>query len=378
MDDLDVTRIRAYAATPALMPAARYSGREDLSVFNIEILRLTLANGAEGVSSCEGGWGGAQGGDVVRNLGRISDRILGENVTHRVALTDSLLADAGEGPWEEISLIDCAMWDAYARSIGKPLWQLLGGHRDRVEAYASTVAYLTIDEYLSDAKRCTELGYRAIKFHMKADLDFDLEMVRAVTAQHRESDLRFMVDLEECYTFDEAIRLGEVLSDLPFDWMEAPLPDRDLEAYIELNKAVGIDVLPAGNTLVGPEHWTKGLRSGAWSRLRSDAINAGGVSGMVKAIELAQSMQVPVELQSFGFQPAQHVNLHLMLGLPGCTWFEHPVPAAAFEYATHNPLQLDSEGCVQAAKGPGLGLEINWDLIESDAFTTFDSFDVDP
>jgi len=373
VDELDIARIRAYAATPALMPAARYSGREQPTTTNIEIVRLTLSNGAEGTASCDSGWCGLEGGDVVRDIREISTRVLGKNVAHRAALTESLLADAGEGPWEAISLLDCAMWDAYARGVGQPLWKILGGHRERIEAYASTVAYLTMEEYLDDTEQLARLGYRAIKFHMNTDPDFDLDMVQAVARAHRDSNLRFMVDLEQCYTFDEAVSLGEVLDKLPFDWMEAPLPDDNLDAYVELNKAVAIDVLPAGNTLVGMKNWTDGLRREAWSRLRCDATNAGGVTTVIKAIELAQTMQVPVELQSYGFQPGQHANLHLMLGLAGCTWFEHPAPQAPYDYATRNPLMLDSQGCVSAAEAPGLGLDMDWELIATDAFATFDS-----
>jgi L-alanine-DL-glutamate epimerase-like enolase superfamily enzyme len=373
VDELDIARIRAYAATPTMMPAVRYTGRKQPTKVNIEIVRLTLVNGTEGIACCDSGWGVSAGGDVVRDIREISARVIGRNVLHRSALTESLLAGAGEGPWEAISLIDCAMWDAWARSEGRPLWQVLGGHQQRIEAYASTVAHLTIEEYLDDTRKFAELGYRAIKFHMNTDPDFDLEMVRAVANVARDSHLRFMVDIEQCYTFDEAKRLGEALDQLPFEWMEAPLPDDDLDAYVELNKAVAIDVLPAGNTLLGLQNWTEGLRREAWSRLRCDVTNGGGVTTVLKALELAQTMNVPVELQSYGFQPAQHANLHLMLGREGCTWFEHPGPQEPFDYATRNPVMLDSKGCVSAAEGSGLGLDVDWEQIETDAFATFES-----
>jgi L-alanine-DL-glutamate epimerase-like enolase superfamily enzyme len=372
-DETDIARIRAYAATPAMMPATRFTGRDHPMKMNIEIVRLTLVNGTEGTASTDSGWGGRQGGDVVRDIREFSTQVLGQNVLHRATLTESLLAHAGEGPWDAISLLDCAMWDAYARSLGRPVWQLLGGHQERIDAYASTLANLTIEEYLDDAQRFAALGYRAIKFHMNTDPDFDLAMVQAVATAHRDSNLRFMVDLEQCYTFDEAVRLGEALGKLPFDWMEAPLPDHDLEAYAELNKAIAIDVLPAGNTLVGLENWTGGLRCGAWSRLRCDVTNGGGVTTVLKAMELAHAMNVPVDLQSYGFQPAQNANLHLMLGLGGCTWFEHPAPHAPFDYATRKPLSLDPQGRVSAAEGPGLGIDMDWELIATDAFVTFDS-----
>lgn len=373
MDELDVARLRAYAVTPPLMPAVRYTGREQPTKRNIEILRLTLANGTEGVATCDTGSVDTEAGSVVRDIRDVASRVLGQSVLNRASLTESLLADAGEGPWEGISVVDCAMWDAYAQSVGKPLWKILGGHQERIEAYASTVANLTIEDYLEDVERYAALGYRAIKLHMNTDLEFDLDMVQAVATAHRDSNLRFMVDLEQCYTFDEAVRLGEALSKLPFDWMEAPLPDHDLEAYVELNKAISIDVLPAGNTLVGIENWTDGLCRGAWSRLRCDVTNGGGVTTVIEAMKLARSMDVPVELQSFGFQPTQHANLHVMLGLEGCTWFEHPAPQEPYDYATYKPVVLDREGCVSAREGPGLGIDMDWELIASDAFVTFDS-----
>jgi L-alanine-DL-glutamate epimerase-like enolase superfamily enzyme len=355
------------------MPAARYTGRGQPTKRNIEILRLTLVNGTEGVATCDTASAGTEAGGVVHDIRDIASRVLGQSVLHRTSLTESLLADAGEGPWEGISVVDCAMWDAYAQSVGRPLWQLLGGYQERIEAYASTVANLTINDYLDDVERYAALGYRAIKLHMNTDPDFDLDLVQAVARAHRDTDLRFMVDLEECYTFDEAVRLGEALDKLPFDWMEAPLPDHDIEAYVELNKAISIDVLPAGNTLVGLKNWTEGLRRGAWSRLRCDVTNGGGVTTILEAMRLARSMNVPVELQSFGFQPTQHANLHVMLGLEGCTWFEHPAPQEPYDYATRNPLMLDSQGCVGAADGPGLGLDVDWEQIATDAFATFDS-----
>jgi len=373
VDELDIARIRAYAVTPPLMPAARYTGREQPTKRNIEILRLTLVNGTEGVATCDTGSADTEAGGVVRDIRDIASQVLGQSVLNRTSLTESLLADAGEGPWEGISVVDCAMWDAYARCEGRPLWQILGGYQERIQAYASTVANLTIDEYLDDVQRYAALGYRAIKLHMNTDPDFDLEMVQAVATAHRDSELRFMVDLEECYSFDEAVKLGEALDKLPFDWMEAPLPDHDLDAYVELNKAIAIDVLPAGNTLVGVKNWTEGLQRRAWSRLRCDVTNGGGITTILEAIKLARSMNAPVELQSFGFQPTQHANLHVMLGLEGCTWFEHPAPQEPYDYATRNPLMLDSEGCVGAAGGPGLGLDVDWEQITTDAFATFDS-----
>jgi len=47
-----------------------------------------------------------------------------------------------------------------------------------------------------------------------------------------------------------------------------------------------------------------------------------------------------------------------MLGVNGCSYFEHPVPFEHFEYGCANPIRIEKDGCVSAPRGPGLGLDI--------------------
>ena len=372
-EDFRVVRVRAYAVAPDGTPPTRYHGRMEPERMNAEIARVTLANGAEGAASSLSGWNGREAGWIARRIEPLADALLGADAARRSDATRALLAGAGAGPWEAVSMLDCAMWDAYARATGRPLWRLLGGRRERIPAYASTEAYLSIEEYLDATRRFVALGYRAVKFHMNTDPDFDLELVRIVTRTHGDGGIRFMTDQEQQQTFDEAARLGEAMSRGPFDWLEAPLPDEDLDAYVELNRAVGVDVLPAGNTLVGLDNWRVGLERKAWSRLRFDACNAGGITTAIEAVGLARAMGVPVEIQSFGFGPAQRTNLHVMLGLGGCTWFERPAPSAPWDYPVREPLALDAQGRVGAGEGPGLGADIDWRDVEANAVARFDS-----
>ncbi len=372
-DDFKVTRVRAYAMTPRQTRPTRFHGRMDLEAMSIELARVTLASGAEGAASYLSGYSGRETGCVVREVEALADMVLGADVTRRSDVTDRMLKAAGAWQWACVSILDCAMWDAYGRAVGQPVWRLLGGYRERIPAYASTDAFMTLEEYFDAAKRLVAMGYPAIKFHMNTDSDFDVELVRAITRLYGDGRVRFMTDQEQLCTFDEAVRLGEAMSNGPFDWLEAPLPDRGLDAYVELNAAVGVDVLPAGNTLLGLENWREGLQRKAWSRLRFDVCNAGGLSVAPQAFGLARAMEVPVELQSYGFGTAQLANLHAMLGLSGGTWFEQPVPQESFDFPLSNPLRLDALGCIAAPGGAGFGAEIDWADVEAQATVRFDS-----
>ena len=217
------------------------------------------------------------------------------------------------------------------------------------------------------------MSCRGVKFHMNCDPAFDLELIERVATVYRDSGIRFMVDLEQEYSFDDAVRLGRRLAALDFDWMEAPLPDTDLDAYAALTASVAIDVLPVGYVMSALDVWADALRRGAWSRLRCEVCSTGGITTAVQALALGRAFGVPTELQSFGYPATQAANLQVMLGVPGCTWFEYPMPGDDFSYAAIEPLRLDAEGCIGASHDAGLGLTLDWATIEADAVTVFDS-----
>jgi len=217
------------------------------------------------------------------------------------------------------------------------------------------------------------MGYPAVKFHTQCDPDFDLEMTSAVCTAFASTGLRFMVDLEQVYDYENAVRLGRALSDMPCDWLEAPLDDTAIDAYAELRRAVGVDIISAGNTVVELPAMADAIERRAWSRLRCDPSNVGGISACTKAMALASAHGLKTELKSYGYPLSQAANLHVMLGVSGCSYFEHPVPFEHFEYGCANPIRIEKDGCVSAPQGPGLGLDLDWDQIERDASLVIDT-----
>jgi len=343
MNDLDITRLRVYFVAPDVTPPYRWTGTCEPSPVYYNIVRLTTAGGIEGVS------------------GVLSDDYYAEQ-------------DQYENPEDfDESLIEIALWDAIARKANKPLYKLLGGAQERIPAYASSPVFETVDEYLGYVRLIQRKGYLAVKFHTQCDPDFDLEMASAVSNAIAGTDLRFMVDIEQTYDYERSIILGRALSKMPCDWLEAPLDDTDIDAYAELRRAVDVDILCAGNTVVDLPDMADAIERGAWSRLRCDPCNVGGISAAIKAMELANSYGLKTELQSYGYPLSQAANLHVMLGVKGCSYFEHPVPYEHFEYGCANPIRIEKDGCVSAPQGPGLGLDLDWDQIERDASLVIDT-----
>jgi muconate cycloisomerase len=123
------------------------------------ILRMTLADGTEGL------------GEFYRDhewlrIEAICANLLGQSIM------DLPLQDLPLPLCREYDGFECAIWDAYSKSLGVPLHRLLGGAiRDHVPVSAWS-SHRTMDEVGPWVKRYHDQGYKVIKF--KCDLEDDV------------------------------------------------------------------------------------------------------------------------------------------------------------------------------------------------------------
>ena len=272
-----------------------------------------------------------------------------------------------------IAAIDIALWDLLGKIEDKPIYQLLGGTRDRIKAYASTPMFDDVPAYLDFVDQMISEGFTAIKFHCWCDPDKDLELARAVRKRFPGDEIAFMLDVENNYDRETALRAAQELQDLNFSWFEAPLFDYDLEGYRELTRQVSIPILPSGNWIQDLPAFGEALRTRAWSVARTDLTMCGGFTGGRQAMQMAAAEGMRCEIMSWGFTLVAAANLHLMLGFDNCTYYEQAVPYESYEYGMKDVIRTQPDGHVYAPQGPGLGLEIDWDAMQEATIHLIDS-----
>ena len=377
--DLDIVRARVYAVVPPSTPPYRWTGLDGYVRVTDNILRLTARNGLEGVASNTSNvpqdetasTTGREDRALADRLGTLARSVLGTNALERESHNERCLAESNDPRRRGESLIDVALWDLVGKALGLPLWSLLGGARHVIAAYASTPVLEAVEDYEELLTDLTERGFGATKIHVWCEPERDLELIRYL-APRFEGRMRLMLDVEQRYSFDDAVTMGRELARHGALWFEAPLPDTDLEAYVELREAIDVPVICAGNTVNAPGQLDAGLAMGAWSSLRTGPTHAGGISAARRAMALAEARGANVELQSYGYEGRKLASLHLALGCGNCSFFEMPVPLEHYEYETRCPPRPDAEGLMHAPKGSGLGLEMDWQKIETDAFVCHD------
>src|SRR5574340_134426 len=244
-----------------------------------------------------------------------------------------------------IAAIDTALWDGLGKALGVPCWQLWGGVRTRLPAYAM-VGWLNYpdDEVQRICAKAVAQGFRAVKIKVGyPTLAEDIARIRTVRQVIGE-EVRLMVDANQALTTAEAIRRGRAFEDLGCYWWEEPIPADDVDGYAQLADALDLPIA-TGENLYTRHDFARFLQQKAVDIIQPDLRRAGGPTGLLEAGLMANAFRVPYA--SHGGEPAQ---LNVMACLPNAIYLETGL------VDPDSPLDL-RDGTVAIPSGPGFGWE---------------------
>jgi L-alanine-DL-glutamate epimerase-like enolase superfamily enzyme len=364
MRDLAIDRAEVWVVGPETERFAWALEMPDQYMCNT-ILKLTTKGGLEGVAGAVMCSSHAFDRSIAETLRYLLPEVTGRTALEREALWYRLRSLNTPLVPQAMSLVDIALWDMAAKVAGLPLYQLLGGARDRVPAYASTPLLADAQAYVDYCAARKEEGFTAVKFHCWCESSRDVPMVETVHRAMADDGLALMLDVEQRYTRDQALAAVKRLEPLALTWFEAPLLDTDLEGYAQLRRHTAVPIIPAGNTVLDLAGVGRGLAMGAWSAARVDVTIAGGITPARKIMALAEAHTTTCELQCWGYTLTQAANLHVMLAYANCRYFEQPAPYPAFEYGALDVIRPDARGDVRVPDAPGLGIGVDWPAVEA-------------
>jgi L-alanine-DL-glutamate epimerase-like enolase superfamily enzyme len=289
--------------------------------------------------------------------------VLGQDPLDRERLYQAMWQRNRQTTLRAIGAMDVALWDIAGKAAGMPIHRLLGSYRDRVPAYASSAVLPGPEAYAAEAARFKAEGWRAYKIHPPTDPAVDVEVCRAVRRGVGDG-FTLMLDSTWAYQYPDAVRVGQAIEALGFHWYEDPLADDDLLGYVKLKRQLSIPILateyaPGGLTAFAP--W---LVHQATDFLRGDVAVKGGITALVKAAHLAEAFHMNFEIHHGGNSLNNVANLHVIMAIRNCEFFEVLLPAAAQKYGLLHDIEVDGHGLVHAVDGPGLGAAIDLGLVE--------------
>jgi L-alanine-DL-glutamate epimerase-like enolase superfamily enzyme len=213
-------------------------------------------------------------------------------------------------------VFDVALWDIGAKHANLPVYKLLGGFRESLPAYASTVTYSSIEEFLDIADQALALGYPAIKLHAFGDAKKDALLGEKLRA-HVGDDIPLMYDGSAGFDLEDAVYLGNALYDSGFAWYEEPMREFSVTAYKWLGQRVKIPLL-LGEVTDGA-HMSAGdfAATGVATSLRTSTFLRGGFTGAMRIAHLADAYHLRAEVHGMGLESA-----HLCMAIKNTTYYE--------------------------------------------------------
>jgi L-alanine-DL-glutamate epimerase-like enolase superfamily enzyme len=333
------------------------------------VLTIRTANGTEG--HCRGF---AFTPPAVAQIKMVAADLLGRDPLEREGIWSDLWRALRHTDHLGVGPIDIALWDLAGNHYDESVSKLLGGYRDRLPTYASTMFVdnsggLDSPEAFADyAEACLDRGYEGFKFHGHPDSrpDFDIAICEAL-AERVGNEMDLMIDSSSLYrTYADALKVGRAIDDLEFFWYEDPLWDGGESARMLRKLVATLDtpVLGLEHVRTGPYGTASHLVEEAADFIRASAHLDGGITGLMKTANAVEAFGLDTELLLGG--PA---HMHAMSALRNTNYFEHgllhPESRWLFDQGYEgDPESLADDGTMCAPDGPGLGVGIDWDFIE--------------
>ena len=255
-----------------------------------------------------------------------------------------------------ISAVDVALWDLRGRCAREPLWRLLGGHSNRVKAYAGGIdLQFSLEDLRAQTGRFLEQGFRAIKMKVgRSRLSEDLARVAAVRDMLG-ADIALMVDANMRWTVEEAIRAARALAEHDLYWLEEPTIPDDVEGHARIAREGGVPIA-TGENLRTVYEFRRMIARGGITFPEPDVSNVGGVTAWIKIAHLAEAHNLRVT--SHG---VHDLHVHLLAAVPNASYLE--VHGFGLERFIQHPLQL-ADGYALAPDRFGHGVNLDWEALE--------------
>ncbi|MCF6138389.1 o-succinylbenzoate synthase [Pseudalkalibacillus berkeleyi] len=257
------------------------------------------------------------------------------------------------------SSIETAVWDGYAKSVQKSLFEVLGSSRKSIEVGTAIGMQTNIDALLNRIEEALETGYKRIKLKVKPNQDLD--MLSAVRSRFPNAPL--MVDANSSYHLSDLERLKE-MDAFNLMMIEQPLGSEDFVEHSKLQQALTTPIcLDESITSFGTAQTAVALNSA-----RIIAIKHSRVGGHTEAIRIHDFCKMNgIDVWAGGMIETGIGKAH-NIALASLDGFVYPGDIASSSKYWHQDIikpEIEvKNGQIALSDAPGIGYEVDLSTLE--------------
>jgi len=268
-----------------------------------------------------------------------------------------------------LSAVETALWDILGKSLGVPVYQLLGGRaNDKVRIYVNGwfSGAKKPEEFAACAKSAMERGVTALKWDpfgkayltlSNAELDNALACVAAVReAVGNRVDL--LIEGHGRFDVPTGIRIAQELEQFRPMWFEEPVPPDNLEALKAVRDKSPVPI-SAGERLYTMKDYKDLFEMRAADYIQPDISHAGGIMELKKIAAVADTYYIPFAPHNPSGPVANAATLQLAACCPNFNILEIMYSDVVWRADLSDESLHYENGYITIPDKPGLGIELN-------------------
>ena len=261
--------------------------------------------------------------------------------------------------------IDIALWDILGKSLGVPVWRLLGGRRQaRMPAYASG-GWAPADRIAAELRSFIERGdFTAVMMRVGAGdgtLAHSIARVRAARDGLGDA-IDIMCDAHGTWTVAEAKRFCREVAACNVGWLEEPVSADDKRGQAEIRAATDIPIA-SGESEFTRFDFRDLIELRAVDILQPDLSIAGGITEALRIEALASAHQLRFAPHLWGGALTFAAGLHVAAVASSGFILEYSLGANPMLHELAHEGFPVVDGYVEIPERPGLGVTIDEDFV---------------
>jgi len=292
------------------------------------------------------------------------DALANERIWHVLYWTLSGGAQVQYASWA-ISAIDTAVWDIKGKALNQPIWKLLGGARQKVQAYATLgVPGASIDQLIEAARRLVAMGFKSVKTQVgRPGLDHlrgqkpmmeiirnDARRIKALR-EALGDEIEIGIDAQCRLDLTHAMELVRLVQPYHVSFFEEPLVQNDVLLMADMRRRTTMP-LHAGQSEGLSFRYRDMLMHQAIDVLQPNTAVTGGITNCVRIAGLASAFNVPINGGGFLWH-----NMHVQGGVAAGTTLEYQTAAVKTCEAVFTGMPPLEQDWITLPDTPGLGFE---------------------